>query len=622
MKMTLPKFGFKWIIYFTMTLLLFPRSVEALEIHDIRWGFGDRPVAYKINPVTILIENTESKPFESELRLQRKTLRGEQIDIALSASVYIAPFEKKWLQFYPYLTESTDNWEVSWKNENGQSSQSFLSPRPIVKPLKIQLAQPDRIGKVVPGIKQFPEDLFPPILGAVDSLNEIILDHVPKWEKSRRNAFLQWIYSGGVVHLFENSNGNLPTFPESYASLKLNQTSSPVHYGNGVIYFYHKKLDEITFSELKQMLVKNIKSVGEQQAREETKYNLYQRSNFSYNQLPENFIQSSITDDEELLVALNELSKTKQIWYFIFLISFFYLIVTGPGYYFITKFSANHYLFYGIYLGSTALFCLIFLIIGEYSANSTSRIHSLIIANLLPDNELDITEWSCLGIASGGNFNISHPGNSHIYSTCQHFSKVNGTVINGREGKMVVDIPTNSSRSFFHRGKISASSFSVQVNSFLSSEMKLEVLALEIDKYFPAEVDQIHFLYGSKLYKLHQEGNQLVFRGAFRKLSSLLGENTLLDQKYFAPAKPTSFLSLQDQTKDLSLNHFFPILLQRVLSRSSRDSLHQYRAPNNHGKLFVLGEIPDNLFLNSPEVTKKEGLVLYCLDIPLTSRAG
>jgi len=623
MKTNLSNFGFKWILSFSVLLLLSPQIVEAIEIHDIRWGFSGRPMAYNINPVTILVENTESQPFESDLRLQRETFRGDQIDIALSASVYIAPYEKKWVQFYPYLTESTDNWKVSWNIGNSQHSQSFLSPRPTIKAVTIQLVQPDRLSKVIPGIKQFPEDQFPPILGAVDSLNELILDHVPKWEKSRRNTFLQWVYTGGIVHLFANSNGNLPAFPESYAPLKLNQTSSPVHYGNGVIYFYHKKLDEITFSQIKQLLTKNKPSVDQRKAQEEVKdINFSQLPNSSYSQFSENSINRSIDADEELLVALTEMGKTKQIWYFIFLLSFIYLIVAGPGYFFITKFSTNHYTFYGIYLGSTALFCLIFLIIGEYSANSTSQIHSLIIANLLPDNEMDITEWSSLGIVTGGNFKISHPGDSHIYATCQHYSKVNGTVISGREGKMQVDIPTNSSRSFFHRGKIPKSGFSIHVNSFLSNNIGLEAFSLEIDKNFPKHVDQVHFLFGSKLYELHQEKSRLVFRGSSRNLSSLLGKNPLFNQTYFRPARRNNFFSQQDHTNDLSLKHLFPVLVERALSRSSRKTNRRFRLPPNQGKLFVLSDIPDHLFLETPVITQKKGMVLYCLDVPLADHSG
>jgi len=621
MKTNLPNSGYLSAIYFLISLLLYPQFVEAIEIHEIRWGFGDRPVANKINPVTILVENTEPQPFESEIRLQRETFRGQQIGIALSSTTYIAPFEKKWVQFYPYLTESADNWKLYWKQGNDQRTQSFFSPRPMPSAVTIQLVQPDSLSKVIPGIKQYPEDLFPPILGAVDPLNEVFLDHVPKWEKSRRNTFMQWVYSGGIVHLFENPNGELPAFPESYAPLNMNTTKSPVQYGTGVIYFHRKKLADVPPLELKQLIKKNTHLVDYLQSHELEKDDFPQLPNPSYSPSTENSTINSIASDEDILVALTEMSKSKQIWYFIFLISFIYLLVAGPGYYLVTKFSKNHYNFYGFYLISTALFCLFFLIIGQYSANRTSQIHSLMIANLLPDKNIDITEWSSLGIASGGNFKISHSGDSHIYATCQDYSKVNGAATSGSEGKMLVDIPTNSSRSFLHRGNIPESTFGVSINSFLSNDMGLEVLSLEIDKHFPEQVEQVHFLFGSKLYELVQEGHRLEFRGTSRNLSSILGTNALLDPYNLAPTGTLPFSRPKVQTGVASLKPLFPILLQRALKLTSLDERRKLQYPENQGKLFVLSAIPDSLYPQSPVISRKEGLVLYCIEIPLTRQA-
>lgn len=620
--MYLSNSGLKWIIYSLMMLFYSPQRIEAIEISDIQWGFSNRPVAYKINPVTILVENTEPQPFESEIRLQKETFRGQQIDIALSATIYVAPFEKKWLQFYPYLTDTTDNWKVSWKNGNGLQNQSFLSPRPTTKPVTIQLIQPDNLSKAIPGIKQYPEDLFPPVLGAIDSLKGIILDHVPKWEKSRRKTFIQWIYSGGTVHLFENSNGNLPAFPESYSSLNINQATSPVHFGNGIIYIYRNKLNDIPPLELKQLIVNNMKSVKILRSYKSDNNVSHRSSNPSYDTFPENATIHSLITDQEILVTLADMSKTKQIWYFIFSLSFIYLIVAGPGYYLITKFSKKDYTFYVVYIGSTAVFCLFFLIIGHYSANRISQISSLIIADVLPDNEIDITEWSSLGIASGGDFKISHAGDSHIYSTCQQFAKVNGVVTSGSEGKLQVDIPTNSSRSFFHRGKISKNTFSVNVISFLANEMGLETLSLEIDKNFPNQVDQIHFLFGARLYELHKVDNRLEFRGTSRNVSPLLNANPLIDQYYLPSTRVFPFPRPRDQINILPLNHLFPVLLQRALHLSSLDESRHFHLLENRGKLFVLSNMPESLFPETPSITRKQGLVLYCLEVPLTGPAG
>lgn len=616
--MKLTNFGIKWGLYFFTAIILSPQLVEAIEIHDIRWGFSNTPVAYKINPITILVENTKSVPFESEFIFQQETFRGQQIDITLSATTYVAPFEKKWIQFYPYFTESNSNWKASWQNGTKQYTQSFLSPAPSKNRVTVQLVPPNSLSRVIPGIKQYPEDLFPPFVGAIDSLDGIILDHVPKWEKSRRTAFIQWIFTGGIVHLFENSNGDQLAFPESFSPL--NNTTSLVHYGSGIIYRHHNRLHDLAPLELKQLIMKNNRSLENQLGKEEEGAPP-QFPNSSYDQFS-TISYNPLSNDEEILATLNDISKPKQIWYFIFLLSFIYLIVAGPGYYLITKLSKKHYTFYSVYILSTAFFCFIFLIIGQHSANRTSKIHSLIIANILPENEIDITEWSNLGIASGGDFTISHVGDSHIYATCQQYSKVNGVVTCGSEGSMQVDIPTNSSRTYFHRGKTSETIFDVKINSFLSNDQGLEELSLGIDNNFPQKVDQIHFLYGAKLYELKKEKNQLEFHGTSRNLFSVLRVNPLLDEYNFTPKGINSFVRPQVRQSNLSLINLSPVLLQRVLKLSSKEQRLKFRLNENQGKLLVFSSIPASLFPKSPDISQKEGLILYCLDVPLSDRAG
>ncbi len=599
------------ILCFLVFTLLYPQSAKSIEIHEIRWGFSDVPVANKINPVTILVENSNPVPFEGEIRFQQETFRGQQIDITLSATTFIAPFEKKWIQYYPYISESANNWRASWTNQSGPQAQLFLAPRTTNRNVTIQLVPPNDISRVLPGIKHFPEELFPPFSGAVDSLNRVLLDHVPRWEKSRRKTFLQWIYSGGIVHLFENSNGELPAFSESYAPL--NQTTSPIQYGDGVIYRHQNQLKDISTQELNKLIKAKHQFAGSQHAKSAERNISEPLSEFS-NREPH-------TNDERVLVALTEISKPKLIWYFIFFLSFIYLIVAGPGYYFITKISQHHYIFYAVYLSVTVLFCIIFLVIGRYSANRNSQIHSLMIAKFLPENEIDITEWSCLGIASGGDFQISHSGDSHIYSTCQQYSKVNGVVTCGTEGMIQVDIPTNSSRTFFHRTKTSNTLFGVKLHSFLANDMGLETLSLEIDQRFPTQVDQVHFLYRAKLYELRKENNQLTYQGTSRNLSSILDANPLLNQFHMSPGGGIPFAKPQGQQNDVALNHFFSFLLQRTLKLSSREQYRQFQLSENRGKLLVFCPIPDALFPESPIISQKEGMVLYCLDVPLTGQA-
>ena len=431
---------------------------------------------------------------------------------------------------------------------------------------------------------------------------------------------MEWIYSGGIVHIFENSDGNLPAFPKSYSLL--NRADSPIIYGSGMIHHHQKHLTDFTSSELKQLLAIDKNSTENTSSKTIGAGATAELKHTANDQFSEYIDAHSTPNDEELLVALTEISKPKLIWYFVFLLSFIYLLIAGPGYYLIAKYSKQRYTFYVVYFIGTLLFCFVFLIIGQYSANRTSQIHSLIIANILPDNELDITEWSSLGIASGGNFKISHAGSSHIYSTCQNYSNVKGVVTCGSKGNMLVEIPTNSSRTFFHRGKTTATAFDVKINSFLSNEMGLETLSLEIDKNFPDQIDQVHFLFGTKLYELKKESNRLEYQGTSRKLSSLLKANPLRDDPYLTANRTPPFVNPQNQQSDLALKQFSPLLLQRALKIASQEQKQEFHLPTGHGKLLVYSSIPDELFPESPDISRKEGLVLYCLEVPLTGQAN
>lgn len=608
-----PSFSeWKWIIYFSMVIFIFPQFAEAIEIHDIRWGFNNGPVANKLNPVTLLIENTEPTPFEGEIIFHQETFRGQQIGIALSATTYIAPYEKKSLQFFPYITESANIWKASWEHKKNQQVQSFLSPRPTTDDLLIQLVEPDSLDRIIPGIKQYPEDLFPPFLGALDSLDEVILDHVPKWEKSRRTAFIQWVFSGGIVHVFQNPNGDLPLFPESYSPL--NGISTPVFYGNGAVYRYQNKLSDLSASNLKQLMARNNRSSESQSTREDKSPSRQIPFSDDVQRLG-TLNHNSLATDEEILAALTDISKPKQIWYFIFLLSFFYLIVAGPGYYFITTFSKKHSTYYGVYLAGTVLFCLIFLIIGQQSTNRTSQIHSLVVANILPDKKIDLAAWSSLGIVSGGIFDITYSGTTNIYSACQPYSKVNGVVTCGTEGQMQVDIPPNSSCKVFHRGQTSETSFNVKVASFLTNERGLEMLTLETDQYFPSQVEQIYFLFGAKLYELKKEGDRLIFKGTSRNLFSVLNTNPLIETNFFTPNSFFPFAKSKNQKNNLALKNLFPILLQRAMRLSAKEINRRFQYPEKRGKLFVLSKIPDSLFPQTPDISRKEGLVLFSLEV-------
>ena len=602
-----------------LPLLMITSRAFALEIHEIRWSFQDRPVAYHFNPVTFLIENNRATPFEGEIRFQPETFRGQAIGLTLAATVYIAPRDTKWVQVYPYFSESNANWTATWQEEGKQKSKSFLAPVPVKTKAIIQLVSTGSLERGLSGIKQYPEEIFPPLADAVDSLECIVLDHVPRWDKARRSSFLQWIYQGGTLHLFQNSQGEHPIFSESFSPL--NQSASFVRHGQGRIIRHPLKINQLSSSETNRLIEKT-QDKADQLSDQNDSYSeaYYLDSNRGYYPHADVFYYQM--SDEEILTTLTEMSKPQRIWYLNFFLAFLYLLVVGPGYYFVTRLSRRIHQYYLWYFLGTAVFSLIFYVSGKYSSNQNSQVHSLMLASVMPDQDVILSEWSSLGMVTGGTYAIAHHGEEHLYAACNEFSRVNGVCTSGSQGMMSLEIPPNSSQSYLHKSKTSKMGFAVSVESVLKNESGLEALTLKIDDKFPARTKQIYYLAGSKLYELKQEQDRLIFHGRTLDVASVLYSSYEYQTSAWATVSLTGTFKLKEREVEDSLDKLFPVLLSRVTGFSAEQSLYlnEQRAVESTGKLLVLCEAPEILFLKSPQVTEKKGHILYSLDVPLNNQ--
>ena len=56
-----------------------------------------------------------------------------------------------------------------------------------------------------------------------DGLKTVMLDHVPEWEESRRQAFLTGSYRGGQLHLLKDVDGAYPKFTARFFRLNAQQ---------------------------------------------------------------------------------------------------------------------------------------------------------------------------------------------------------------------------------------------------------------------------------------------------------------------------------------------------------------------------------------------------------------
>ena len=135
----------------------------------------------------------------------------------------LSPNSSKWVQFYPYITSDfsyngfiNENWHLSYRG----GGYDLPVPR-IAKYQRIILDDPNSVSAKGGSIKfHLPDNLFPPFVTATDSLQMVILDHLPRWVEARRQAFLDWLYLGGTVVVMQEPSGKFPDFTGPLSVLK------------------------------------------------------------------------------------------------------------------------------------------------------------------------------------------------------------------------------------------------------------------------------------------------------------------------------------------------------------------------------------------------------------------
>ena len=142
------------------------------------------------------------------------------------------------MQFYPFVKENFEEWKLQWGRGSGEradvTAPVFAEAKPVL------LVDADDFSTKGKGLRRFPENLFPPFVAATDGLKTAVLDHAPRWEEARRQAFYDWLFRGGRLDLFKGIDGNFPRFTAQLA--ELNTPAEHFRVGSGEVFRHDKPL--------------------------------------------------------------------------------------------------------------------------------------------------------------------------------------------------------------------------------------------------------------------------------------------------------------------------------------------------------------------------------------------
>ncbi len=457
-----------------------------LVVQQARWGFDGRVVPCRVNLLSVLVANPGAGAFDGAMTLRKSIGMGAR-DAPIVEPCYVAAGTERWVQLYPYVGSEQEAWTLVW----GPRGDDRLD-LPEVKfgpPATVLLADPDDPFPGNAGMKLFPVGLFPPSVGATDGLHAVLLDHVPRWEPARREAFRDWVRCGGTVHVLRDREGKFPAFEGDFAS-----SEERFRVGAGLVVRHDAT------------------------RREAGDAFLASRGFPSPRQIPGSEIVLYKPEDV-FFQRLDRLTRVEHMWPVIYWLAIVYLVLVGPIHWLYARKPKRDYrLSIGVFLATVAAFAGLFHVVGRRGYGESTVVHALSWARPVGPGVHDVTQWANVFVTSGDLYTLAHDAPHAIYAACQDMEAVNGVIRNGRGGSFAADIPLYSKRPYLFRGRLKGDDPSVRVAAW-EGEGKLTKLELETGPGFPAETLEMWVLSGTSFRPMRREGTKLVL-GSTERIDS------------------------------------------------------------------------------------------------------
>ena len=592
-------------------------AAAALDVSDYKWGFNGKVAPHRFNVLSALLNNPTPQPFDGDVLL-RKSLGGAgTVDATIVEHVTLAPNSSKWVQFYPYITSdggySSENWAISWRGGRYE----LPVPR-IAKYQRIILDDPNGVSSKGGAVKfHLPDNLFPPFVTATDALQLVVLDHVPRWEESRRNSFLDWIYLGGTVVILQEPSGKFPDFAGPLTVLK-----TPLEdqmYGSGRVLRIPLTRPQFSEDEFRQIcagLPKNYQAPNGEKTDDivdkvDETQQIQQNPNYGYGEGTDPFKSNSF------LSQLKNMTKPNHNWVLLHLMFRVYIGLVFPGCFLLGKKWSDFRVVYAGLLGTVALFSLLFSYVGQRGYGEATAVHTVAIAKPLPDGQMDVASWSNIFVTGGADYDLRHNNASgSLYSTCNEHEQVKGVINNGAEAFFKVDIPPFSNRELASRTRIQYDGPKLHITELKLQDGKLAELELVVYGLKRADVERQYALIGNTFYMLVWRDDKLVLANETGNVQGMLQVQQKVQQYPYGYRGGYGYGYETQTSTPERYSQMFDLLLSRSLSVSRDKEAEQLRVPPNLIRVFLYAKMPREFAIQEKRLGNQEGRVLYSITLP------
>ena len=565
-------------------LLLFAAaSASALEVQEVRWGFDGQVVPGRFNLLSVLVANPAPDPFDGTVHFYKSRGLAERVGALYGTPCYLSPMTTRWLQFHVFIENEYDQWRLEWGR--APDDHHDLPPPKWGPPARVLLSEPDTTLTLSSVFRQFPEDLFPPTVAATSPLDSLLLDHAPHWEAAKRKSFLDWVRAGGKVHLLKGADGRYPVFADELGVL--NSPLERLSIGSGLVVRHAAKARDIQIRDVQE---------GDAPLRE-----FRPGQPGAFNQTADSFIR-----------VLAGLSQRRYSWGGIYLLAIVYVALVGPINLQAGRKLADYRLRIALLLATIAVFTLFFDLMGRRGQGEANVVHSLSYARAIDDDTYDVMQWVNVFAARGSHYTITHAAPDNLYATGQDYEAVNGYITNGKDGRLVVDIPMYSRRAFLHEAEMKGARIPVKIAGW-EGRGTLKRLQLDVAPDFTKQILEGWVVQGNGIYAMKLTKGGLEFDDSSKE--SLAGFVSAVHPQPFQfgyqPQRANEDIDVEGEFRKLAK----PLVAWSLGARDFTQSEASSPAASGRAQLFLFARSPQSFGITGSELGHEVGYVLYQFDL-------
>ena len=595
-----------WGVIIAFCLGSLANTAVALEVVRVQFGFAGQFIPEEFNIVNVEIQNRDSVAWQGNLVLSRA---GDTELIA--PALYVEAGGRRTVQFVPFVTEHTMEWRLKWGDKRGES---LTVDNPFAgEPALVCLQDPTALRRPVQELRQFDERLFPTSVAGTSGLAEVVLDHAPRWDSVRQQAFLDWLHMGGIMHLVAGQNGKLPVFTGVLVPLNGEAQDNPV-----------------ATTETPAAPPRNERMDAGQIIRHTGTLSEFQLRDFLHPPDPTKTMSRQYRGGnwgptERLIHAMRQTVRPVHNWQLIYTMAGVYLLCLFPGSWLLGRRRFDYRLVYGAILGVAAVFGYGFNVAGARGYGEETILQTVAIVRPLAEG-CEFRQWSNLFVTRSGIYQLSQNGDGAMDGN-QERETFTAAVESAPKMQMKASIPPYASRGFVTQGRLACVPVRCETVDWQDAgtfKLQIRVTGLESTKVI----------------------NAMAYRAFDRTVQEIplqWDPDTKILTANSAP-QPPSWLQNQQQygyepEVQLTLRETNAQKWKRFQEKSAKIPLtvtalnivtaNQYNQAENKAsspltggqiRVLILADMPVALFPDVDFAALKEGAVLYCCD--LFPRAG